>query len=275
MRNFNTALVLTALMLLASCASKKPSVNDQQAMLYFGAGTQSLMTRNYTDALTNLLKADSMMPGNADIVTNLGMAYYFKGEKDIAIRELNRALDIDKNHSDAKLNLASIYYQEGDILKAEQIYKNVLKDLTYDKQARTYYNLGVLEFEKRKNPDAAEKYFKQALKEDENYCPAFNQLGIIQFRRAQYNTAAATFKEGTRGVCVEFVANYYYHGLTLIELRRYEEARMRFDEIDARFKDSNFAKLAQQKLREISTIGNNYNSPDSHASSKHLESPDF
>ncbi len=275
MGKFNRLVIAGVFLSLLSCASRKDELNQKQALLYFGAGTQSLMTQNYTDALTNLIKADNLMPGNADIITNLGMAYYFKGEPNLAIKEINRALTINPDHSDARLNLASIYYKMGDISKAEQMYKTVLRDLTYDKQARTYFNLGVLEVEKRKNLAAAEKYFKLALKEDENYCPAFNQLGSIQLRRGQNNNAEKTFKEGTRGVCVEYPANYYSHALALIELRRLDDARIRLEEIDMRFKDSPYAKLAQAKQKEISTMGNSSKNPDIHAKNLNLASPEF
>lgn len=267
---------LLAFAMLVGCSSKKAEIQDKQAMLYFSAGTQSLMTANYTDALKNLLQANEMAPDNADIITNLGMAYYFKGESVLAIKHLNRALELNPDQTDAKLNLASIHYKEGNINEAERIYKNVLQDLTYDKQARTYYNLALLESDKRKNYAAAEDYLKQALKEDENYCPAFHQLGLIQFRTKRYNTAEKTFFDGTRGVCLEFAANYYYHALTLIQLNRLEDARLRLDEIDVKFKDSKFAQLAHQKLKEISRMGaSTHSAPDTHASRKHLESPEF
>jgi tetratricopeptide (TPR) repeat protein len=260
---------------LLSCSSRKDDLNSKQAMLYYGAGTQSLMTKNYTDALTNLLHADKLMPGNADIIINLGMAYYFKGETNLAVKELKRALEINKNNSDAKLNLASIYYQMGDIQGAESLYHDVLRDLTYDKQARTYYNLGVLEVEKRKNLSRGEKYFKLALKEDENYCPAFYQLGTIQIRRGMTSTAEKTFRQGTRGVCVEYPANYYQHALALIELRRFQDARLRLDEIDVKFKDSPFAKLAGEKMRELSTIESSTKSSGVQVRNQVLETPDF
>ncbi len=275
---FQKLAIIAMTFALISCASKSKQVRHEQAMLHFGAGTQSLITQDYTDALTNMLKADELEPENADILTNLGMAYYFKGQTDIAVKVLKRAIGLNENQSDAKLNLASIFYKEGDVAGAEKLYKSVLSDLTYDKQARTYYNLGILEIEKRKNSDAAEKYFKAAIKEDENYCQAFQQLGLIQYGKAMYKTAADTFRTGTRGVCIENAPNYYYHALTLVELRQYEKARMRFDEIDARFHEKfpQYASLAREKQRELTKMVTPHTAPDTHANNKHkIESPEF
>jgi outer membrane protein assembly factor BamD (BamD/ComL family) len=76
------------------------------------------------------------------------------------------------------------------------------------------------------------------------------------------------------GVCVDSPAPHYYQALSLIELRRYDDARMKLDEIDTRFKKSEYAQKARQKAIELTTIENKRSS-ESHASRKVLESPDF
>jgi type IV pilus assembly protein PilF len=267
-------LLIFSMLILTSCASKEKELKNKQASLYFGAGTQSLIDRQYTEALKNLLEANKLDPDNAEILNNLGMAYYFKGEKDLAVQHLNRALKFDDKNSDAKLNLASIYFKDNEIDKAERFYKQVLKDLTYDKQARTLYNLGVLEVTARNNNVAAENYFKQSIKEDDNYCPSYYQLGLIQYKRRQFNSSLKNFKEASMGSCYETPAPHYYQALTLIELKRYDDARFKLDEIDSRFKKSVYAAKARQKSVELQSI-EKYKSTESHASRKVLESPDF
>lgn len=269
-----TGLILGVL-ILSACASKKESPQMKQAGLYFGAGTQSLMDQQYTEALKSLLQADKLDPNNSEILNNLGMAYYFKEEKDMAIKTLKRSLEADKNNSDAKVNLASIYYKDGRIEEAEKIYKKVLRDLTYDKQARTLYNLGVIELHNHKDVVAAESYFKKSIKEDDNYCPSYYQLGVLQMKRRQFSLALKNFKEAGMGTCYESPAPHYYQALTLIELRRYDEARIKLDEIDSRFAKTVYAVRAKSKMIELNEIENKNKSPESHASRKVLESPDF
>lgn len=269
-----TGLILSVLV-LSACASKKESPQMKQAGLYFGAGTQSLMDKQYTDALKSLLQADKLDPNNSEILNNLGMAYYFKEEKDMAIKTLKRSLEADKNNSDAKVNLASIYYKDGRIEEAEKIYKKVLRDLTYDKQARTLYNLGVIELHNHQDVVAAESYFKKSIKEDDNYCPSYYQLGVLQMKRRQFSLALKNFKEAGMGTCYESPAPHYYQALTLIELRRYDEARIKLDEIDSRFAKTVYAVRAKSKMIELNEIENKNKSPESHASRKVLESPDF
>lgn len=267
-------LILAVAMFFVACSSTANKTKKRQADLYFGAGTQSLMTQDYTDALKNLLKANELDPGNSGIINNLGMAYYFKGERDLAIKSLKQAIKLDEDNSDAKVNLASIYFRDGDIKNSEKIYKAVLKDLTYEKQARTLYNLGVIELQ-RLNKVAAENYFKKSIKEDGNFCPSFYQLGLLQYQRKQFNSALKNFKEASMGVCFDSPAAHYHQGLTLTALKRYNEAQMKFDEIDARFKKTEFAAKARAKMMELNELSKNNVSDEFHASGKVLESPDF
>lgn len=269
----SVSLLVLSMLLLTACASKKDKLESKQAALYFGAGTQSLMEQQYTEALKNLLEANRLDPENSDILNNLGMAYYFKGEKDLAIKSISQALKINPGNSDAKVNLASIYFKDGRLNDSEKIYKSVLKDLTFDKQARTYYNLGVIELA-RNNSVSAEKYFKKSIAEDENYCPSFYQVGLLNYKRRQFNTALRNFKEAAMGTCYDSPASHYYQALTMIELRKYDDARIKLDEIDTRFKKSVFAVKARQKVLDLNEIEKN-KSNVSHASGKVLESPDF
>jgi type IV pilus assembly protein PilF len=268
-------IILIALAICVSACSSKDAKNKKhQSELYFGAGTQSLMSQDYTDALTNLIKSNQLDPQNPSIMTNLAMAYYFKGERDLAVKTLKEAIKLDDENSDAKINLATIYFKDGDIDNAEKIYKKVLRDLTYDKQARTFYNLGTIEL-KRQNLSAAENYFKRSIKEESNYCPSYLQLGIIQYGRKQYHQAYKNFKDASMGTCYETPAAHYYQGLALTNLRRFNEARMKFDEIDAKFKNTEYAQKARMKMNELVEIEKNIPAEEFQASRKVLESPEF
>lgn len=269
-------LLLGFLLATASCSSKQKDRNAKQAGLYFGAGTQALMDQDYTAALTNLLKANELEPNSSEIITNLGMAYYFKGEKDIAIKHLQRALKLNDKNSDARINLASISYETGNVDEAERLYKQVLRDLTYDKQARTYYNLALIELESRANPKQAEAYLRQSLKEDINYCPAHLKLGMIQYNRRQYNQALTTFKEAGHGTCYESPAPHYYQAMAMIGLGRIDDARLKLEEVSTRFGKDTFAAKSRAKLAELNENQQmQYNSLQTRAPRKVLESPEF
>jgi type IV pilus assembly protein PilF len=266
-------VTVTLLFGLISCSSNSAK-KMRQADLYFGAGTQSLMNQDYTDALTNLLKANELNPNHSGILNNLGMAYYFKGERDLAVSTLNKSLNIDADNSDAKVNLASIYFNDGQYDKAEKVYKNVLKDLTYDKQPRTYYNLGLLELRKKKRNEAL-SYFKKSVKEDPNYCPSLYQIGLMHYEEKQFSDSLKSFKDATMGTCFESPAPHFYQALSLIGLKRFNEARVKLNEVETRFGKTEFGEKSRRKMNEIEQIEQNNMSESFHASRKMLESPDF
>lgn len=274
MKNGSVYLLLGALLVLVSCASKPREMN-KKAQTFFNAGTQSLMNQEYTDALSNLLKANDLEKDNPEVLNNLGMAYYFKGDTTLALKCLRRSLELDPKNSDAKNNIASIAYSEGRFDEAEAMYKQVTQDLTYEKQARTYYNLGILELERRRNPDAAEKYFKTALKEAQDYCPAHYKLGSIYLGRRQFNKAYRSFREATMGTCLNSAPAHYGQAMALIELRKFNEARMKLDEIQNKFAKTVFATKAQEKMLEIDEREKTYRTIEARSPGKVIQSPEF
>lgn len=266
--------IMLSAFVLMSCSSKKNSLENKQANLYFGAGTQSLMAGEYTEALKNLLQANKLRPNDSEILNNLGMTYYLKGERELALRSFDEALKINKDNSDAKINIASIHFKEKEFKKAEALYKEVLRDLTYDKQARTYFNLGMIEVEYKRDLNKAEEYFKKSAKEDENYCPAHYQLGLIYYTRKQFNTALRNFKDASMGICYNSPAPIFHQALTLIELRNYEDARIKLNEIETRFGKTPYAARARAKVIELNGMLKN-RMIEAKSTSKMLESPEF
>jgi len=261
-----SVIFLFALLVLCSCSSHEKRLKDRRAALYFGAGTQSLIDQKYTDALNSLLKANEMDPKNPEILNNLAMAYYFKGQTDLAINTLNETLKIDNKNSDARINLASIIYRQGEVEKAVSLYKEVLKDLTYEKQARTYFNLAAIEINHYKNKKRAEEYLNLAIKEDENFCSAYTVLGKMYFERGQFKTALTNFRSAGMGICFNDPIPHYLSALTLIKLNRFEEARIKLSEINSRFTQTVYGIKARSLMMEIQ-----HNSSSS--ISKDLESP--
>lgn len=249
---FKKNIVVCALLAATvSCASKQDKIDQKQSELHFGAGTQALINKDYNSALSNLMKANELRPGQADVLVNLAMAYYFKGHKDLAVRSLTEALKIEPKNSDALVNLASLHYEQNQIADAERLYKRVLEDLTYDKQARTYFNLSLIESEKRKNYTAAENYLHLSIKEDTNYCPAHLKLGILRFQQRKLQTALTAFKDAASGTCYDDPTPHYYQGLTLERLGRKGEARLKFEEVVNRFPSSPVAVSARTKILDL------------------------
>ncbi len=267
-------LLVAVLFSLMSCASKPKEMN-KKAQIYFNAGTQSLMNRDYTEALNNLLKANELEKNSPEVLNNLGMAYYFKGDSTLALKCLKTTIELDPKNSDARTNIASIYFEEGRLDEAEALYKEVLKDLSYDKQARTYYNLGVLEYEKKNNPEQAEIYFKASIKETEDYCPSHYKLGSIYSGRREFHKAYRSYREATMGTCLNSAPAHYQQALVMIELRKFNDARIKLDEIQNRFAKTPYAVKARSKMMELDELEKNYKTIEARSPRKVIQSPEF
>jgi len=243
--------IILTIFLVSACSSDQAKLAKKRSELYFASGTQSLLVKDYTEALKNLLEANKLDPENDEIITNLAMAYYFKGEKDLALKELNHALSINENNSDARINIASIYSAEGKYQEAEELYHRVLKDLTYDKQARTYLNLALVALKFRQDSVQAEKYLTKALQEDENYCPAHYQLGLIRYKQRKFKKALESFKDSMMGTCQKTPASMFYVGSCYQELKNYDLAKSFYRDLSLQFAKSPFSSKAKSKLMSL------------------------
>ncbi len=259
------AFVFLASIMLFSCASKPDKAVMKKADIHYTYGTEELFNKNYTQAISHLLKAAELDPDNDKIHNNLAMAYYFKDEKEMAIKHIKRALEINPKNTDSLVNLASLYFEEGDLQKAEKIYLDSLKDLTFEKHARTYYNLGLIEV-KRNNLAKGRTYLDKSLKQSEDFCPSWLQLGILDLKAKKPKDAAKKFHQARMGSCANDPAPLYWHGVALMESKEFLNARMKFDELETKFADSDYSRLAQQKLTEI-TLLENETSPKNYSQS--------
>jgi Tfp pilus assembly protein PilF len=242
--------------LLVSCATRPPgefvqkTPLEKKAELYYDYGTNALVEKNYTKALTNLKQAVSLIETDSRFHNNLGMAYYFKGDQSSATKHLQRSLELDEKNSDARNNLASIYFNQGKLKEAKDLYLGILKNLEYTKQYRTNYNLGLIE-QRLGNEEKAILYFNQSVKERLGYCPAHLQLGNIAFKKHYYQQAANAYEKATLGSCANNPSLHLREGTALLELREYGKGLLKLQEIKKRFPQSKEAILAERKIKML------------------------
>ncbi len=240
-------------MLLVGCGSGQvsdKSATEKKADLYYANGTANLMERNYTEALEKLLEANRLRPNDTKILNNLGMAYYFKNDTKNALRFIKESIEVDPKNSDARVNLASIYFQLGNLKEAQEQYTRVTKDLIYPNQFRTYYNLGLIAI-KEKNLAGAKNYFLKSVKEKDDYCPANYQLAILEHSNYNFASALEWFRKAQLGTCVSKPEPHLGEAKTLIELREFDKARAKLSYIIEKFPTTGYAARASSELQEL------------------------
>lgn len=104
-------------------------------------------------------------PKDSAVVANkIGIAYHQMMQLDLARRQYERAIKLNKKYSEAINNLGTVYYAKRNYRKAVGLYKKALKQSP--ESASIFSNLGTAYFARKKYKDAIKAY-TQALALDQ------------------------------------------------------------------------------------------------------------
>ena len=250
------ALVLTlAALLLASCATnsndlKNQTPDEKKSEVYYGQGTNELVNKNYSQALTYLTKAKELNPKDSRVRNNLGMSYFFRDQIGLAEEQLKKAIDLDDKNTDARMNLGSLYLSQKNYKAARIQFLAVLEDLTYPNQFRNYYNLALVSLNEGDRRMAFE-YLAKSIKEKEDYCLSHYKLGEMYAEEYRFKQALDSFKESGKGTCVSEPGPHYQQAMALLNLNRPTEAKLKFQEITEKFPATRFGTMASIQIKKI------------------------
>ena len=119
-------------------------------------GRALLNGHDLNGAIGELSLAASANPKLAEANTLLGVAYWRKGLRDLAERNLEAAVRLDKNDPQNLNNLGFLLYENGDYEKATKYLKQAAKLAPND--ARIWNNLGLAQSERGHFDDAYESF---------------------------------------------------------------------------------------------------------------------
>ncbi len=248
------ALILTlAALFLTSCSSnqlKDQTPEEKKADVYYGQGTTELVNKNYQQALAYLLKAKELNPEDSKIRNNLGMSYYFREQVGLAEEQLKKAVDLDGKNSDARMNLGSLYLAKKNYKEAREQFEKVLEDLTYPTQYRNFYNLAIVNLNEGDRRMAFE-FLARSIKEKSDYCPAHYKLGEMYAEEYRFKQALDSFKESGKGTCVSEPSPHYQQAMSLLNLNKPMEAKLKFQEITEKFPNTRFGTMAAIQIKKI------------------------
>ena len=82
----------------------------------------------YPDAITWYEQALTLAPNNADVSTDLGVAYYYTNQNDRALAQFDRSLSIDPKHIKTLLNVGIVRaFGKQDLAGAGQAWQRVVE----------------------------------------------------------------------------------------------------------------------------------------------------
>lgn len=211
-------------------------------------GAEELQNGAYPQALSTLLKAESMDPDSAPIQNNLGLAYYVREKYEDAEKHLLKALEIDPKYSDAHNNLGRVYLEMGRYDDAIQELKKVENDLTYLNPEKAYLNLAIVYFRKRNFEDSI-SYLDRAINIQRDSCVARSYLGRNYYEQKQYGRASEELDRAI-SFCKKslFDEPSYYSALSYYSLGRQDKAQARLEEMIKLYPNGKYFEKAKSML---------------------------
>ncbi len=180
------------LMLMTSCAQKKPETTSYQsnpnfrdAYVDYQKGVLLLKKKEFSMAVNFLQSAIQKEPKNAQYWNALGIALSAMGEYEDAIDALHRALELNPELTDIHNTLGAIYTEMGKYDLALKEYREVLNDKTYPTPHFVYFNIGLLK-EKQKKYDEAIAAFEQAVSLKEDFYRVYIPLSQLYYKKGRY-----------------------------------------------------------------------------------------
>ncbi len=201
-------------------------------------GNDVLVKGNVTVARQKFEEALKYNPKNSPAYFGLAEVYSEMDRDPEAILNYEKALANDKDLTELYVPLGILYYQQGEIAKAENL---LVKSLAISpNEPQTQYFLGLIRYSQNNN-DAALVAFNKAKTLDPTYAEAFFQSAETLFRLKKYREAVEDYKKAT-----ELKPNYFDAFLGLgsayYEIDSYPEAVAAYKQAE-RLKNDNIEVL--------------------------------
>ena len=157
-------------------------------------GAYRLHTRvlDWTDPVALYGHSLEATPNSPTIFYNLGHSLHEKGDLVPAEEAYRNALRLQPQYQQALSSLGDIYSRQGKNAKAYQAYSKAI-DLNPD-DVPTILNLGVL-YQKIGAPTAAENQFRRAIDLAPNESAAYTDLGVLLYQQGKGDEAAKVFAQ--------------------------------------------------------------------------------
>lgn len=211
------------------------------------------------------------VPNNSDFYDLLGTAL-FNGKKDYASAEvaLRKAVDLDKNNTDALEKLGKVQVQQGSADQALALYLQSIKD--NPREVRFYILAGEL-YEAKQNWDQAKTMYQQALSISPDHPLASNNLAYVILQQGgNVDVAMGMAQTARRGMpnspnAADTLGWAYYHkGIYQSAISQFQEA-LRLNEknggpddavlhyhLGLAYEKSNQNALARQQLEKAAKL---------------------
>ena len=182
-------------------------------VLYFQQGDIDKAIERYN-------KAIELRPEVPLYYENTGIAYEAKKDNENALKNYEKALALEQNKPRMFNRLGIFYYNSGDFQKAIEYYKLAV---TGDTKNEIYIENMVLALIQTGDFREEEKYLKQLIKINPEHFNAWNERGIVAYKKEK-NKEAIEYYEKAASINGEYSTVYENIGLAYAADKNYEKA---------------------------------------------------
>ncbi len=198
-------------------------------------------------------------PKNAVAYYGLGDVSEELDQKDDALANYEKALAFDKDLTEIYVPLGILYYQKGEIAKADEFLGKAVKITPADAQAQ--YFIGLIRYTQNRN-DEALAAFKEAAKADQTSAESHYYTGKSLMRLNRTDDAIAEFEEAIK-IKPKYFEALFDAGAAYYETEKYPQAVAKYQEAAKVRNDSfeTFANLgdAYRQVRNFNEAEGSYN----------------
>ena len=189
-----TALVLASL--LTACAATNKKTGDEPSASLKAAETNTALGRQYMErgqyevALEKLKRAVAFEKSYAPAHTMLGILYETINNDQMAGEEYRLAVHYDPDDGDVNNNYAAFLCSQGKGKEAQRYFETAFRDPFYATPEVAYANAGLCALGMGEL-DKAEKYLRQSLEYDAEITQSLLSMASINYRNGTYLSARA------------------------------------------------------------------------------------
>lgn len=189
-------MLLGTLLILAGCAASQSKPDSAASVVRNAAEVNTSLGREYMSrgqyevALEKLRKAVSADPKYAPAHTMLAVLYEQISETELAERHYRKAVNIQPSNGDVNNNYGAFLCKQGKNASAQKHFATALDDPFYRTPQVAYANAGACELQEG-NLDKAEGFLRKSLEFDAEFPEALLPMASISFKKGEFLRARA------------------------------------------------------------------------------------
>ncbi len=209
----------------------------------------ALKRRNYKQAVEEIAAAEKIDMTDPEVYLIRGIILFAIQDIEGAEKSYKTAIEYDENYSEAHFNICGLYLQQKKYDDAIAHCQKAAADRLYKAKDRALTNIGIIYFNKG-DLGKAEEYFEESFKVNPALVYTHNELGKLYVAQGKLADAVEEFEIAVTGYPVYDEAHYNL-GITYIKLKEIYKACNSFEKVLEISPLSNFGRKSKDYIKSL------------------------